>query len=67
MEITINGEKRQEFTSPLTIADLLKHLKINPKSVVVECNLNIVDKDKIHEAAVQDEDNIEIIRLVGGG
>ena len=67
MEIIINGEKRQEFTSPLTVAELLEHLGINPKSVVVERNLAIVDKHKMHEAAVQDGDHLEIIRLVGGG
>lgn len=67
MEITINGEKKQDFTTPLTVAELLAHLDINPKSVVVELNLEIVDKHKMHEAAVQDGDHIEIIRLVGGG
>ena len=67
MEITINGEKRQDFTAPLTVAELLEHLEINPKSVVVERNLTIVDKHKMHQAAVQDGDHIEIIRLVGGG
>jgi thiamine biosynthesis protein ThiS len=67
MEITINGKKRQDFTAPLTIAELLEHLGINPKSVVVERNLAIVDKHQMDEAAVQDGDQIEIIRLVGGG
>lgn len=67
MEITINGEKKQEFTAPLTVAQLLEQLGINPKSVVVERNLAIVDKHTMHEATVQDGDQIEIIRLVGGG
>ena len=67
MEIIINGEKRQGFTSPLTVATMLDHLGINPKSVVVERNLEIVDKHKVHETIVQDGDHIEIIRLVGGG
>ncbi len=67
MEITINGEKRRDFSAPLTIGALLEQLGINPKSVVVERNLAIVDKHNVHETAVMDGDHIEIIRLVGGG
>lgn len=67
MEITINGEKRTSFTSPLTVADLLEKLGINPQSVVVEHNMEIVAKDKIDAATIRNGDTIEIIRLVGGG
>ena len=67
MEITINGEKRADFASPLTVAELLEQLRINPKSIIVELNLEIVAKNRMNETTVQDGDTIEIIRLVGGG
>jgi len=67
MEITVNGEKRVGLTSPLTIAELLEQLEINPKSIIVERNFEIVAKNKVNETTVQDGDTIEIIRLVGGG
>lgn len=67
MEITINGVKRTDFVSPLTVADLLEQLGINPRSVVVERNLEIVARNVINEMFVQDGDTIEIIRIVGGG
>ncbi|MBL7178792.1 MAG: sulfur carrier protein ThiS [Desulfobacterales bacterium] len=67
MELTINGEKRSGFVAPLTVADLLEQLGINPKSVAVERNLEIVARNAMNKAAIQDGDTIEIIRLVGGG
>ncbi|MBW1752792.1 MAG: sulfur carrier protein ThiS [Deltaproteobacteria bacterium] len=67
MEITVNGEKRTGLTSPLTIAELLEQLGINPKSIIVELNFEIVTKNKVNETIVRDGDTIEIIRLVGGG
>lgn len=67
MEITINGVKRTDFVSPLTVADLLEQLGINPRSVVVERNLEIVARNVINEMFVRDGDTIEIIRIVGGG
>jgi thiamine biosynthesis protein ThiS len=67
MEITVNGEKRVGLTSPLTVAELIEQLGINPKSIIVELNFEIVTKNKVSETKVQDGDTIEIIRLVGGG
>ena len=67
MEITINGEKRVDFALPMTVARLLECLQINPKSVVVERNLQIVDRSKMNIEAIKNGDSIEIIRLVGGG
>ena len=67
MEITVNGEKRVGLTSPLTVAELIEQLGINPKSIIVELNFEIVTKNKVSETKVQDGDTIEIVRLVGGG
>jgi thiamine biosynthesis protein ThiS len=67
MEITVNGKKRANFTSPLTVAELIEQLGINPKSIIVERNFEIVTKNKVNATTVQDGDSIEILRLVGGG
>ena len=66
MEITVNGHKK-EFPSPLTVSGMLTELGINPRSVVVEKNLRIVNRDEMEHEVVLDGDTIEIIRLVGGG
>ncbi len=66
VEVTVNGEKKV-LAGPLDLAGLLDVLGINPAAVVVEQNLQIVQRDALRNAAVRDGDVIEIIRLVGGG
>jgi thiamine biosynthesis protein ThiS len=66
MQITVNGEKRT-YVDSLTLVGLLELLGVNPKSVVVERNLQIVDRSQVESEIVQDGDSIEIIRFVGGG
>ena len=66
MHITVNGQHRN-IEAPLTVSKLLEMLGINPKTVVVERNLRIVDRSKFILEALEDGDQIEIIRLVGGG
>jgi thiamine biosynthesis protein ThiS len=66
MEVTVNGQ-RKEFPSPLTVSQMLLELGVNPRSVVVEKNLRIVNRDDMERESVAQGDTIEIIRLVGGG
>jgi len=66
MEITVNGEK-QHHRGPLTIGCLLQSLGIDPRSVVVERNLQIVERSEMENEPVGAGDTIEIIRFVGGG
>jgi thiamine biosynthesis protein ThiS len=66
MQITVNGEKRT-YAQSVTLARLLEVLGMNPKSVVVERNLQIVDRGRVESEMIQDGDSIEIIRFVGGG
>jgi thiamine biosynthesis protein ThiS len=67
MEFFLNGQKKDGFAPSLTIADLLEQLSINPKSVVVERNLEIVSRNTMDEETIQNGDCIEIVRIVGGG
>lgn len=66
MDIILNGEKRS-FDGPLTVETLLKKLNIDPDSVVVERNLNILNRDDHGEESLEDGDTVEIIRMVDGG
>jgi sulfur carrier protein len=66
MEITINGEK-QTHRGPLTVGDLLQLLKIDPRAVVVERNMTILERGTMESETIEDGDAIEIIRFVGGG
>jgi sulfur carrier protein len=66
MHITVNGKIRDVVTA-LTVVELLESLGINPRSVVVERNLKIVDRTVFNAEVLEAGDCIEIIRLVGGG
>lgn len=66
MRIAVNG-KEMQFEGPLSVAGLLETLGVNPRVVVVERNLAILDRDRFTDEALQDGDSIEIIRFVGGG
>lgn len=66
MEITVNGEPR-EVPGPLSVAQLLERLQINPQAVAVERNRTIVAKGNYGSEPVEAGDEFEIIRMVGGG
>ncbi|MBW2064984.1 MAG: sulfur carrier protein ThiS [Deltaproteobacteria bacterium] len=66
MEITLNGEKRR-FSESLTVAQLLKGLDLDPKTVLVELNLQVVPRDEMEKTPIRDGDSLEIIGIFGGG
>jgi thiamine biosynthesis protein ThiS len=64
--ITLNGD-RYEVAGPLSIAQLLAHLRIDPRRVAVEQNLVVLKRASFDQAAVNEGDQIEIVNFVGGG
>ncbi|MCL2623669.1 MAG: sulfur carrier protein ThiS [Planctomycetaceae bacterium] len=66
MQLTINGETRQ-FTTTMTIAELLEVMELKGKYVAVERNLQVVSYTKYDEVTLADGDRLEIVTLVGGG
>ena len=66
MEITVNGEK-QVLEGPMTVSELLAKLGIDPETVVIERNLDILNREVHGNVAIEDGDSIEIIRMVDGG
>ena len=66
MEITVNGEKEAIETS-VTVAQLLEELGIDPETVVIERNLDIMKFEDHGKTLLEEGDSIEIIRMVDGG
>jgi thiamine biosynthesis protein ThiS len=66
MEITVNGEK-QTIENQVTVAQLLEGLDIDPETVVIERNLDILKLDDHSKTLLEEGDSIEIIRMVDGG
>lgn len=66
MTIQLNGDP-YELPAPLTIAELLARLDIDPRRVAVERNFVIVKRDQYASTGISDGDQIEIVNFVGGG
>jgi thiamine biosynthesis protein ThiS len=66
LEILVNGEPRR-VPSPATASDLLHHLGLDPRTVVVEVNRQIVRRPQLGETALADGDAVELVHFVGGG
>ena len=46
---------------------MLKKLDIAAEKVIIEINLEIIEKDKYSETKIKENDNVEIITFMGGG
>jgi thiamine biosynthesis protein ThiS len=66
LAVTINGETRR-IPGPASLLDLLAHLGLDPRTVVVEHNRDIVRRPRLGEVAVAEGDAIELVHFVGGG
>ena len=66
MEITVNDETR-EIPDGSTVADLLALLKMEPRYLAVERNLELVPRARHAECVLEAGDKLEIVTLVGGG
>jgi thiamine biosynthesis protein ThiS len=66
LTITLNGESL-ELAGPMTVGELLAHLKVDPRRVAVEHNLVVLKRDSFDTAEVRDGDQVEIVNFVGGG
>ncbi len=66
MTIRLNGDQ-VELAAPLTIAALLAHLKIDPRLVAVEHNVEVIKRARYETTVVNEGDEVEIVNFVGGG
>jgi thiamine biosynthesis protein ThiS len=66
LEILLNGEPRR-VPGPATAADLLRHLGLDARTVVVELNRQIVRRPHLGDTALANGDAVELVHFVGGG
>jgi len=64
--IRLNGDAH-DLPAPLSIAELLARLEIDPRRLAVERNFLVVKRDAYASTVVDDGDEIEIVNFVGGG
>jgi thiamine biosynthesis protein ThiS len=66
MQISLNGSAKN-LADSTTVTRLLQDLGIPAASVVVELNKTIIQPGSYATASLHDNDQVEIIRFVGGG
>lgn len=66
LEITVNGEPRS-LPGPASVADLLRQLGLDPRTIVVELNRQIIRRPRYDETSLTDGDAVELVHFVGGG
>ena len=66
MELIINGNARQ-FSTPLTLSELIQQLGMKSDRVAVELNHEIAPRDQWATTSLSQGDRLEIVHFVGGG
>ena len=66
LQVRINGEHRR-VESGMSIAALVREIGFDPLRVAVERNLEVVPRSTLEGVQVEDGDDFEIVRFVGGG
>lgn len=66
MKIRLNGDPH-EMAGPMSVAELLESLGIDPRRVAVEHNLTIIKRDRYPTTMIGEGDEVEVVNFVGGG
>ena len=66
MRVVANGDD-VELAAGATVADLLAHLGLGGKWVLVERNGEPVRRPELATTALEDGDTLELVRAVAGG
>jgi thiamine biosynthesis protein ThiS len=64
--IQVNGERR-EVSAPLTLADLVDHLKLAADRLAIELNQRVIRRVDWQQTVLSEGDRVEIVHFVGGG
>lgn len=67
MELIINGHRKWIEPEHNTVSKLLESLSLGHKTVIVEHNQNILQKEEHPHITLADKDILEIVHFVGGG
>ena len=65
--IKINGKEKKFAKLPSTLIELLDEMKINQATIVAEIDGEIIERNKFNKTLLNTNQQIELIRFVGGG
>jgi sulfur carrier protein len=64
--LQVNG-KQVELEAPIPLVLYIENLGVNPRTVAVEHNGEIIQREQFASVVLQEGDRVEIVRMVGGG
>ena len=66
ISLQVNG-RRVEMAAPMTVLAYLEQMAVNPRSVAVEVDGVILDREMYSTTTLGAGAEVEIVRMVGGG
>lgn len=66
MKVILNG-KPTELNDNASLLEFLKTKELEPDRIIIEYNFDIAKKEDWSSIVLKENDNIEILRFVGGG
>ena len=66
MRVFVNGDLK-EFSSALSLAELITQLDLPASRIAIELNREVVRRSDWGSTMLKDDDRIEIVHFVGGG
>ncbi|MDQ2085931.1 sulfur carrier protein ThiS [Herbivorax sp. ANBcel31] len=66
MVISLNG-KKIEIEEGITLKELINKKGLEPDRIVVEYNYQVLNQCEWEKTILKENDNLEVLRFVGGG
>ena len=66
IEITVNGEL-VSIPEKTSLKDVLEIVDVPPNDLAVEVNAEVVPREQHSSLIIQEQDDLEVVTLVGGG
>ncbi len=66
MVILLNG-KKTEIREEKTLKELINEKGLEPDRIVVEYNYQVLKQEEWEKTILKENDNLEVLRFVGGG
>ena len=64
--LRVNG-REENFTEEISVLEFLNNKGVDPPRVIVAINDNVVNKDSWESVLIKDGDEINVLKIVGGG
>mgnify|MGYP001358710119 CR=1 FL=1 len=66
IKINLNG-RGLSVPAGTSVYKVLKKIKVQPKKVAIELNRKIINRKKINNILLKNNDKLEIVHFIGGG